>query len=78
MKKSKFLCINWRDVLRGLVVSVVSTLFMALKIAFDAHGLNLTLSDVKMITVACASSFCGYLSLNLFTNSQGQFKPETK
>jgi hypothetical protein len=78
MSKSAFLRINWRDVLRGIIVSLASTLFTTLKIAFDAHGFDLTLTDVKMISIACISSFCGYLSINLFTNSQGQFKPETK
>lgn len=77
MERSKFLSVNWRDFLKGLLLAVLSAvitfvyeLLQAGPVVFDKE----LLAKVGMIA---ASTVLAYLLKNLFENSDGDLaKPE--
>jgi hypothetical protein len=75
MKKSKFLKINFRDVLRGAVVAGASAFVTALNVIVKSQKMP-TITDLQLMAVISAAAFSGYLITNLLTNSQGNFKRE--
>lgn len=72
MKNSKFFSLKWIDFVKGLIISVLTTVVSCIYNLIQA-GHFPTDGDWKKIALAAASSFCAYLLKNLFTNSQDQF-----
>ena len=72
---SEFLKLNWRDVLRGAIVMAGTAVLIAILPILESGSLP-TVGELKVIGIAAASSGIAYFLKNLFTNSEGEFKPE--
>lgn len=78
MENSKFLSLNTRDFLKGLIVAIVSAV---LTFAYDAlaAGELFSESSLKKIGFVALAALLSYLLKNLFTNTSGEiFTPERK
>ncbi len=73
--KSKFLNLNTRDFLRGLITAVGAAVAISVQNTLDSGSFPTTAELPKIGAVACSAAI-GYLILNLFTNSNGQLKKE--
>jgi molybdopterin-binding protein len=69
--KAKFLSLNARDFLKGLVVAVVAAVLTFLTNELTA-GSTIDLKLLKRIGVTALIAFLSYLTKNLFTNSKGE------
>jgi uncharacterized membrane protein len=70
--KSKFMNLGMKDFLRGLVISIVSTILVGLTTALDS-GMMPTPEQWKYLIITGIGSGVAYLAKNLFTNSEDQF-----
>lgn len=73
MERSKFLSLNWRDLLKGLILAVVVALLQGIYNLLDA---NLALTWRSVLTPP-ALALIGYLIKNVFENSSGSFGSES-
>lgn len=73
--KSKFLKLNSRDFWRGAINAGLTTLFTSLTTALATME-KFTDFNWQAIALAGLSGLFGYLTMNLFTNSQGIMKKE--
>lgn len=69
MKTSGFLRLDLKDVLKGIIVTVVAAVLTAIN---NALIQNVPL-DWKMIGIVALTTAISYLLKNLFTNNQDQF-----
>lgn len=58
--------INWRDILKGLTVSVLTSVLMFVQTSVDAGNLEFHWKQIIMVAVG---SMAGYLIKNFFTQS---------
>lgn len=76
--RSKFLRLNRRDFIKGLIVVVICT-FITGFYQLIANGGTLNWQTLKPVVIAAIGSGVSYLTKNLLTNSKGDFmKTETK
>ena len=69
--RSGFLKLNARDLLRGALVTALTSVLFTLAASLNAGSLPV-LSDLQSILVVGLSAGVSYLLKNLVTNSQGQ------
>ena len=72
MKKSKFMKLDARDFLKGLLVAVLTALLTGLYQLLQAGG-DLTWLAMKPVVMASAAAGLSYLIKNLLSNSEDQF-----
>ena len=77
MERSKFLTLNWRDFLKGLLLAVLSAVITFL---YELLQAGPVVFDKELLTKAgmiAVSTVLAYLLKNLFENSDGSLaKPE--
>lgn len=72
---SKFLSLNKRDYIKGLVVAVMSSVSAFIATSIGSGGVEV---NVKVVGWCALSSALGYIGKNLVTNSKGEmFKIES-
>jgi hypothetical protein len=69
--KSNFLNLNLNDFLKGCVVAVLTAVFATLTTLLQT-GTLFDKASLPIIGVAALTAFLGYITKNLFTNSQNQ------
>ena len=75
---SNFLKLNFVDVLKGLIVAILTAILGAVYAILSAGGLP-TMQDAKTIGISCLWAGIAYLLKNIFTNSDWQpFTTEQK
>jgi hypothetical protein len=72
MKKSKFLNLNARDFLKGLLVAVLTALLTGVYQLLQMGG-DLSWLTLKPVVMASAAAGLSYLIKNLLSNSQDEF-----
>ena len=78
MKASKFLSLNFQDILKGFVVSIIAPFLYGLIGYLDA-GTIPTMAEIKPMAIIALSAGLSYLLKNWLTNNQGQIlKKEPK
>jgi hypothetical protein len=70
--KSKFLRLNSRDFINGLIVVMFCTLITGLY-QLIANGGVINWLTIKPVVIAAIGSGVAYLTKNLLTNSKGKF-----
>jgi len=76
--RSKFLRLNSRDFVKGLIVVIFCT-FLTGFYQLIANGGVVNWITIKPVVIAAIGSGVSYLTKNLLTNSKGQFmRGETK
>lgn len=78
MKSTPFLSLQWKDAIKGLIVSVLTSTLTGV---YDiiANGTMPTTEQWKSIAIAGATAGVGYVIKNWLTNSNDEFaKPEPK
>lgn len=77
VNRSRFLKINIRDFVRGLIFSGFSSFIMALQELIQNNFVFFTWEEFRPVMGAALSSIIGYLFTKLFSNSEGRiFKKE--
>lgn len=69
-KKSKFLRLNQRDFLKGLIVTIISAI---ITIITQTVGSGINPEEIGAVALVAGAS---YLSKNLIENSRGDIKTE--
>lgn len=69
---SKFLRLNRRDFIRGLIVTVICTLITGIYQVI-ASGFEFNWITFKPVLIAAIGAGISYLTKNLLTNSEGKF-----
>jgi hypothetical protein len=70
--KSKFLTLDQRDFIQGLIVVIFCT-FITGFYQLIANGGVINRETIKPVIIAAIGSGVSYLTKNLLTNSKGQF-----
>ena len=70
--RSKFLRLNSRDFIKGIIVTVICTFITGLY-QLIASGFELNWVTLKPVVIAAFGSAVSYLTKNLLTNSKGDF-----
>ena len=70
---SKFLNLNTRDFVKGLLVAVLVAVFQLSATLLQNKGLSLTWNDLTPILDIALKSGSAYLLKNLLTNESGKF-----
>jgi hypothetical protein len=70
--RSKFLRLNSRDFIKGLIVVVICTFITGIYQLLASGGI-INMSTIKPVIIAAAGSAISYLVKNLLTNSRGDF-----
>ena len=70
--RSKFLRLNPRDFIKGLIITVICTLITGLYQVI-ASGFIINWVTLKPVVIAAAGAGISYLTKNLLTNSNGDF-----
>lgn len=69
--RSKFLNLNTRDFLKGLLIAVLTAVLATVGVLIES-GTLFTKASLTTIGIAALSAFLAYISKNLFTNTQGE------
>jgi hypothetical protein len=69
--KSSFGTLNWQDLGKGAIVAVLTAVF-ATALSLLQAGTLFDKASLTLIGSAALTAFLGYITKNLFTNSQGQ------
>ena len=67
MKTSSFLTLNWQDLIKGLVIAILTPVLIIVQQSVDAGSLTF---NWKSIAMAAIAGGCAYLLKNLFTPAQ--------
>jgi len=70
--RSKFLRLNTRDFIRGLIVVVICT-FITGVYQLLANGFTVNWLTIKPVVIAAVGAGISYLTKNLLSNSKGDF-----
>ena len=70
--RSKFLKLNSRDLINGIIVAIFCT-FITGFYQLIANGGVINWLTIKPVVIAAIGSGVAYLTKNLLTNSKGQF-----
>lgn len=71
MKQSKFLSLNWRDFLRGLLMAILTPVFTT---AYDSFSRGEFTLNWHLILLSAIGGAGAYLSKNLFTKADSAQK----
>jgi hypothetical protein len=74
MKTSELLKLDYRDLLKGLVVAVISAVLTAAKTSWDAGSLTFNWDAIETVAASAAAS---YLIKNLLTDSKVVVKADS-
>jgi len=69
---SKFLRLNWRDFLNGIIVAIFCS-FITGFYQIIANGGTVNWATLKPVVIASVGAGISYLTKNLLTNSKGKF-----
>jgi hypothetical protein len=69
---SKFLRLNTRDFIRGMIIAAICT-FLTGSYQLIAEGGTINWLTIKPVLIAALGSAISYLTKNLLSNSKGQF-----
>jgi hypothetical protein len=69
---SKFLRLNWRDFLNGIIVAIFCSFITGLY-QIIANGGIVNWITLKPVVIAAIGAGVSYLTKNLLTNSKGKF-----
>jgi len=69
---SQFLRLNTSDFVKGLIVAIAASVVTYLASALNAPGFDWTTLDWNYILKIAFTSFMGYISKNLLSNSEGK------
>lgn len=72
---SQFGKLNAQDFWKGAVVAILASILASLSTILEAGTLP-TIAEWWVIAKVAGSALLGYLTKNLFTNSEGEMKPE--
>ncbi|RPJ55325.1 MAG: hypothetical protein EHM12_12425 [Dehalococcoidia bacterium] len=75
--RSKFLRLNTRDFIKGLIVVIICT-FLTGIYQLIANGGTVNWLTVKPVVIAAIGSAISYLTKNVLTNSEGDFMTTEK
>jgi len=70
--RSKFLRLNTRDFIRGLIVVIICT-FITGVYQVVANGFTVNWLTIKPVVIAAVGAGLSYLTKNLLSNSKGDF-----
>jgi hypothetical protein len=77
MNQSNFFNLNWGDVLRGLIVAVLSGIALPLLAVIQTPDFSIAMVNWNQVLVLAANgglaAMAAYLTKNLFTDSAGKF-----
>ena len=71
MQKSKLFRVNLGDLGRGLLVAVLSTVFLAFGAALNAENFSFASFDYANLLQVAMASGLGYIVKNFISNSEG-------
>ena len=71
MKRSNFLSLNWRDFLKGLLLSILSAVVTFIYEVVQA-GTSFDAEFFKALAIVAVTTLLAYLGKNLFENSSGE------
>jgi len=69
---SRIFRLNWRDLIKGLIVSVLFALFTSLQMVIKNSGLVLSMNDLLLVASSSVLSGLAYLTKNLLTDGEGK------
>jgi len=69
---SKFLNLNTRDFIRGLIVTIICA-FITGFYQLIASGFTINWMTLKPVVIAAVGAGVSYLTKNILTNSKGEF-----
>ncbi len=69
---SKFLRLNTRDLIRGMIVTILCTLLTGVY-QLLAGGFTINRATLRPVVIAAIGAGISYLTKNLLTNSKGEF-----
>ena len=75
--KSKFLSLNWHDIKKSVYVVITTSVLPAILVILDS-GRFPSFDEWRTFGLLLASSWCGYLLKNVFTNSEDKFLTNEK
>jgi accessory gene regulator protein AgrB len=75
--RSKFLRLNTRDFIKGMIVTVICTIITGIY-QLIVNGGNINCITLKPVFIAAVGSALSYLTKNLLTNSKGEFMNSEK
>ena len=79
MQKAKFLSLNWKDAIHGVLVAFLGSIMYSLYDLLNSGKLPTTWADFKPILVSALVFTVGYIIKNFLSNSAGNFaQPESK
>jgi hypothetical protein len=70
--RSKFLRLNTRDYIKGIIVAIICTLITGVYELIASGGV-VNWSTIKPVLIAAIGSGLSYLTKNLLSNSKGNF-----
>jgi hypothetical protein len=70
--RSKFLRLNSRDLIKGIIVTVICAFITGLY-SLIANGFELNWVTIKPVVIAAIGAGVSYMTKNLLTNSDGDF-----
>lgn len=73
MQKAKFLSLNWKDAIHGILVAFLGSLTYSVYDLLNSGKLPTTWADFKPILVSALVFTIGYIIKNFFSNSAGNF-----
>ena len=77
MERSKFLNLNWRDLLKGLLMAVLSAVVTLIYELVQAGPITFDKALLGKVGLIALSTALAYLMKNLFENTEGELaKPE--
>ncbi len=65
--------LGYKDAIKGVIMSVLSSVLTALLGIIQQNGLALTSTELKTIATVAVTTFLGYLLKNFFTDENDKF-----
>lgn len=65
--------LGYKDAIKGVIMSVLSSVLTALLGMIQQNGLALTSTELKTIATVAVTTFLGYLLKNFFTDENDKF-----
>lgn len=65
--------LGYKDAIKGVIMSVLSSVLTALLGIIQQNGLELTSTELKTVATVAVTTFLGYLLKNFFTDENDKF-----
>ena len=75
--RSDFFALNWKDLLKGVIVAVLTAVFATVA-GLIQTGTLFAKESLAAIGISALTALLAYLSKNLFTNSDGEILTKEK